>query len=144
MHRATGLRVAGSQRAGVGVQAGVFGEQARVDVQHPAGPGAGEEGRQDAHVAGEGDQLDALLAQRRIHQLLVRLAVLSERAVIDGQGLDPGGGRGLQAEGGRGVGEDQRDLGRIGRVFRRRDQSLHVGAATGDEDGGLDAPHVPI
>ena len=45
------------QRLLLGVKARVFRQQRRVDVQHPPGEAIDETGRQDAHEAGERDQL---------------------------------------------------------------------------------------
>ena len=42
------------------------GQQARMDVEQPVRPGLDEAGREQPHVAGERDQLDAVLAQRRV------------------------------------------------------------------------------
>ena len=57
MDRAARFGVAGGEGAGVGVEARIFRQQAGMDVQHPPGPVSDEKGRQQAHVAGQGDDL---------------------------------------------------------------------------------------
>jgi hypothetical protein len=127
--------LAGGQDAGVGVEAGVGGQQGGVDVQHAAGPGVDQPGRQDAHVAGQGDPLGARLANGGVQRAFVSLAVRTEGAVVDRAGRDAEALGAREARGGGVVGEDEDDL--VGRLRRAGglNQRLHVAAFAGDKDG---------
>ncbi len=74
------------------------------------------QGREQPHVAGEADQPDPGLGQGGVDRSLVRLAVAPEWVVVEGGGGDAGRGGGAQAGGVRGIGQHQRDLGRVVRV----------------------------
>ena len=57
MHRRAVLGHAGGQRLGMRGQAGKQRQQRRVDIQHAAGVVLDERRRQDAHEAGQHDQV---------------------------------------------------------------------------------------
>ena len=65
---AAAMAVARLQRAVVGVEAGVFGQQRRVDVQHPSLPAAHEPGREDAHIARQRDEPRAAAQHLGFHR----------------------------------------------------------------------------
>jgi hypothetical protein len=64
-----------------------------------------------------------------------------ERLVIDDRRRDPRIAREGEAARVGPVRQDERDPRRKSRLARRRDQRAHVGAATGDEDGGALGGH---
>jgi hypothetical protein len=66
---------AGGEDAGMGVEAGIGGEQAGVDVQHFAAPAADQIGGEQAHVAGEADDVDFFRPQDGVDGALMGLAV---------------------------------------------------------------------
>ncbi len=84
------LVIAGSQGAGVGVQAGVVGQQRRVDVEDRPGGVVDHFGIDDAHVAGEHHQVgparDDVVEQGAVHGGAVGVV-----APVQGHGGDAGG-----------------------------------------------------
>src|SRR6185312_4570327 len=104
-----------------------------MDVDEPAGPARTELGRQDAHEAGETDDIGPPAGEHVVHRGLEGglAAVLPVRA--DGGG-DPLAGRRCKACRIRIVREDPDDLGGIVRRLGGLDQRAHVGAAPGDQD----------
>jgi len=103
-----------------------------VDVQHPALPGGHQERRQQPHVAGEADDLDARLPQRRVDHRLMRGAVLAEAAVVDDAVATPASAA-RAMPGRRLVGQhqaivaDSRERGGV-------QQRGHVGTAAAEQD----------
>ena len=71
-----------------------------------------QERRQQPHVAGEADDLDAGRAQRGVDRRLVRGAVAAEAAMVDDRGRDAGRRRERKPGGVGPVGQHQHDLGR--------------------------------
>ena len=141
VHRAAVQLHSRGERARMRVQPRKCRQQARVDVQHAALPDLDQERRQQSHVAGEADDLDAGLAQRRIDRRLVRGAVGAEAA----GGRSPAPERppaGPAPDPRRPAGSRSPDTISAGifGVPRRRDQRGHVGATAADQDGGP-APH---
>ena len=119
MHRAAVQLDAGLERPLMGVEAVEGGQQRRVDVDQPVAPALDEILRQQAHEAGEADDVDP----RGLEPLLDRR--LEGGAVLDGLGVDDrGGDAGLgrlgEPGGIRTVGQHQHDLGRIVRASPRR------------------------
>ena len=84
MDRATGFGIARRQGALVGVQAGVFRQQRRVDVQHPALVARHKRRCQDAHEPGLGDDVRRCRIQMTGQFRLERRAVAAKGAVIHG------------------------------------------------------------
>ncbi len=118
---------------GLGVETGEAGEQAGVDVEDAVGEGLDEGRGDDAHVAGEADEVDPGAAQA-LDELFVTL---------DGHAASDGNVRGGQAEGARGgeaggvgfVREHDGDFG-LGQAAIRDGlvDGEEVGAATGEQD----------
>jgi hypothetical protein len=109
-----------------------------MDIDHAVAPGGDEARRQQPHEAGEADELGA----RRLERAVEGAVELGARGVVamrHDRGADAGG-RGAGEAGRRGlIRQHQHDLGRrIGRAAGL-DQRLHVAAAAGDQDGGLQA-----
>jgi hypothetical protein len=136
MHRAAVDFHAIGQRALMRVQALVGGQQGRVDVEHPARPALDEPRRQQAHEAGETDDLDAARLQRRLHRALEFLAGF-ELPMVDGERLDALRRGRREARRVRAVRQHERDLGGIIGRLGRGEQARHVRAATRDQRGDL-------
>ena len=91
-------------------------------------PGVEETGGENAHEAGAGDKLDVVVAKRSV-DLGVEVGPGGETLVVDCQGSDIGFTGEREAGGVRTVGDDERDVGRIGGIARRGQQRLQVRAA---------------
>jgi hypothetical protein len=110
MHARAMFGLAGFERALMSFDAGILGQQRRVDIDEASSPGAHEEGRQHPHETGEGDDVDVVSAQRRVDLALKGLAVAAIGFVINGQRLDPGAARAPKALDVGDVGDDEDDL----------------------------------
>ena len=117
----------------VGVGALEQRQQGGVDVDHPACPGLDEGVGEDAHEAGQHDQLDARPLQFRLKRG-VEARPVGKRLVVDGAGRDAGLPRAVEAGGVGAVREHEHDLGRIVGGARCLDQRDHVRAAARDQD----------
>lgn len=118
----------------LGVEAGEVGQQRGVDVEHATVPVADEAGGEDAHVAGEADEVDAELVQQGVDGALVLLLFAATAFKRDdGDAEGPGG---FDTGGSWDVGDDYRDLAVLqAAVAYGPDDGHAVGAAAGDEDG---------
>jgi len=110
MDRASGLRIACRDGAGVRVQAGIERQKAGMDVQHPPLPAADEPRREQAHVARQGHDLDFATFKLGVQGRFVRRSILAERAMVDSDGVDPRGRRERQAPSFGAVRQDHDDL----------------------------------
>ena len=134
MHRAARLVIACRQSPGMGMQPGVFRQQGRVNVQHPAGIARHKSRRQDPHEPGMGNDIGGGFVQMPGQHRLEPGTVRAKRAVIDH------GGRHAQS-----LRLDQpRRLGPIGKhqhrarriiALHRPHQGLHVRATPRNQDG---------
>ena len=114
MHRRAVKLHAIGQRALMGVQAAIGGQEGRVDIEHPAVPLLDEPGGQHAHEAGEADQLDLVLIELRLHRAFEAFAV-GIGLVVDHRRRDALGCGEVQPFRRRLVGQDQHDFrGEIG------------------------------
>jgi|GEM_PF-3906996 len=83
MHGAARLGVACVNGALVRVQARIFGQQGRVDVEHLALPLFHEIRSHDPKETGQTDHIDRMGVQRGPKRAVKRVAMLGEGAVID-------------------------------------------------------------
>ena len=93
----------------LGVEAGEGGEQRGVDVEDAVGEGLDKGGGDDAHVAGEADQIDVVVVELGDHLGVVVGTLTTCRG--DGEGGDAEVVGCGEAGGGFDVGEDDGDLG---------------------------------
>ena len=122
------LRIARGDRARVRVEALVGGQQRGVNIDDARRPACDECGREQAHVAGERNQPDALMAEERVHLGLERRLAAARGA--GGEGRDalrrrPGDARRIGIVGGHG--DDVIPC-------RGLDERYHVRPAAGKED----------
>ncbi len=134
MHGAAGFRIARVDGALMGVQAGIFRQKRRVDVQHPAFEAADEGGRQDAHEARKAENVGLGCHQGLQQRGLKPRAVAAEGPVIDGSHRHAQCSRSFQPLGRRIVRQNQH---RPGRMIARHvaHQRQHVRATPGNQDG---------
>ena len=134
MHRTARDRIARFDRARMRVEALVFGEQGRVDVDDPPAPARDEIVGQQPHIARQRDRPDPRLMQRLVERRLVRR--LPDALGRQRERRDPVVAR--PSETGR-VGLvrcDQRD----GIAMRLLDERPHVRATAGEEDRDVRQP----
>ena len=93
----------------LGVEAGEGGEQRWMDVEDAVGEGRDEGRRDDAHVAGEADEVDVVVMELGDHFGVVIGALAACGG--DGEGGEAEVAGGGEAGGGFDVGEDDGDLG---------------------------------
>ena len=134
------MAVARVERLLVGVEALIFGEEAGVDVEHPVFPARDEFGREQAHVTGEGDILDASCPQLRVDDL-VELGAFHALVAL-GEGRDAFGLGEDEACGVRVVGGDEDDLIGAGRMLGGVKQRRHVGPTPGYENADFCLHHI--
>ncbi len=131
----------GLERLPMRIEAAERRQEGRVDVDHPASPVLRERRREQSHESAETHELDALLVEGVLQQALEGRPILSVRTMVDDHGRNSFR-RGAREPGGlRSIGDDQRDLGRVRRGFRRLDQRGHVRAAPGDQHGDAFPDH---
>lgn len=115
---------AGLQGLSLGVDALEGGQERRMDVEHATAPQPRQLRRQDAHEAGQADQLDAVPLQRLVHGH-VEVEPLGVAPVVQRHCLDSGGRGPFQTGHSGHVGEDEDDAVGRGRARTRRvDQRL--------------------
>lgn len=134
MHRAARLRIPGIERPLMRMQARIFRQKRRVNVQHPAFETAHEIGGQNAHEARKTQDI-RLGGKDGLQQLgLECSAVAAKGTMIDGCGRHAQRRSLGQSLGSRIVGGDEH---RDGKPFglHRFDQPQHVGATPGNQDG---------
>ena len=102
----------GPQRLSMRIQPRKTGQQRGMDVEHSAVPALDELGREQPHEAGETDQLDPPLVQRRLQHGLEACAILAERLALDHQGRNAALLCPLQARRVGAVGDHHGNLGR--------------------------------
>ena len=109
-----------------------------MNVEDPAFEMVDEDRRQDTHEAGKYDEV-RLVSIQRLDEGRIELLAVGEVDVPDALLGDTGFARTLEAIGVGLVAEDDGNV-QI-EVARRRavDERLQIGAAAGDEDGGLHA-----
>src|SRR5690348_4537767 len=112
-----------------------------MDVDHAVMPGVDESAPEDAHEAGEADELDACLLERAVERR-VEGVTIGEVAVSNDPRRDLGARRALEALSIGAIGNHQDDLGRIVAHRARVDQRLKVGAAAGDQHAGPQPGHA--
>gem|GEM_PF-5613283 len=122
----------GGKRPGMGVETREGGQQAGVNVEHPPGKTGDEKGREQAHIAGEADDLDAVALKLRGDRGLMPGAVAREVAMRDGERRYPMRFRDGQSAGVGEVGDHQRDLGGEGGVARCGEEGGEVGTTPAD------------
>jgi len=93
----------------LGVEAGEGGEQRGVDVEDAVGKGLDEGGRDDAHVAGEADEVDVVVIEAGDHFGVVVGTFAAGGGDDDGGEAEVSGGG--EAGGVFDVGEDYGDFG---------------------------------
>ena len=133
MYAAPAVAVTCINRAPVGFKSLIFGEQRRVDVEHPALPFLHKGLAQYPHIARECDIVGTGVHNPVVHHRVMDRAV--EMPVRLGEGGDTFGGGELQAFGIRIVAGDEHDFVWRVSVFGCVEQRGHVGAGAGDEDG---------
>ena len=141
VNRAAGDAHAGLDGPRMGVEPLERGQQRGVDVDQPIAPAAHKFRREDAHEAGEADQLDTARFQRFAQRLLEGSAG-AIRPVID-HALGQAGLCGPREPEGIGpVGKHQRNLALgIGRGAIV-DEGLKIGPATRDQDAHSQPRHI--
>ena len=102
-----------------------------MDIEHATGESVHERRGQDAHEAGENDQL-RIVCRDFIRQRGVETVAIRETRVVDDSGRNAGRGRALQAMYAGSVADHGADHeGAAGR--RRVDQCLQVAAVAGNQ-----------
>ena len=113
-----------------------------MDVDYAPLPVFDESSSEQPHEPGQTHKIDVLPFKCCLQRAFKRGAILAECRVVDNLGGDAGGMRDQKAADIRPIGNNQDDLGRIVLVFCSLDQSRHVGAASGDENGDPFATHA--
>ena len=114
----------------LGVETGEGGEKRRVNVEDTVGEGRDEGWRDDAHVAGEADEIDVVVVKLGDH---LGVVVGSSAACGgNGEGGDTEVVSGGQAGGGFDVGEDNGNLGAEAAFGDGTVDSEEVGASAGE------------
>jgi hypothetical protein len=132
MHRCTRDRVARRDGSRVGVEALVFRQQRRMDVEDAACPVLDESGREQTHIAGERDHLGVGFAKRGVDLgFVLRLRAPLWRR---GKGCDPLFGGPGEAGGLGLVAGDEHHVIACARLAAGGDQRLHVRTAAGQEN----------
>ena len=75
----------GSECARVCVEPSERREQGRVDVDDAALPRRGERGREQAHEAGEANEIDVMSFEDPLQGVLEGFAILAEGPMVDGR-----------------------------------------------------------
>jgi hypothetical protein len=83
---ASGLRVSGVYRAGVGVKAGILWQKRWMNVQYSPGPPGDEDWCQDAHKTGKANDIWSCCLKNKVKLGLKGFSILSERAMINDSG----------------------------------------------------------
>ena len=133
MDGATGYFYAVFEGLSLCFEAGKGGKQRGVDVEDAVGEGGDEGGREEAHVAGEDDEVDVVLAEGGEHVgVVVGAGAAFGGAELGGQAQGLGGG---EAGGAGDVGEDEGDF-YVGEPAFADGlmNGEEVGAAAGEED----------
>src|SRR6266478_3010314 len=105
-----------------------------MNVEHPAVPALHEFGSKQPHEAGQTNQVDAVLVQRRLQSRLEGRAILAEGLAFDGGGRDAARPCFFETAGIGAVGDHQSDLGREIFFPGGLDQCGHVRSAPGNQD----------
>ncbi len=117
----------------LGVEAGEGGEERGVDVEDAVGEGLDEGGRDDAHVAGEADEVDLVVVEAGDHLGVVVGALAAGGGDGDGGQAEVSGGG--EAGGVFDVGEDYGYFGVVEAVILDRAvDGEEVRASAGEED----------
>ena len=138
VHGGARLRVSGIQGTLVGVQPRVLGQQGGVNVQQAAKKGFSKYRREDAHEAGEDDQV-GLPRGKAFHQRGVESLAAGVVAVLDAGGWQARIPGTFQPRGIGPVAEHQADLGVQATVCTGIHEGLQVGAAPGYQYGNAAA-----
>ena len=134
MDGAAGKLDAEVEGLGLGFEAGEGGEQRRVDVEDAVGKRGDKGGGNEAHVAGEADEVDVVVEERFDVWLVALVEGEAGGGEVEGGEVEVAGGG--EAGGLGTVGKDESDLG-VG-DFVAGDGGVdgeEVGAAAGEEDG---------
>src|SRR5690606_3884391 len=121
-----------SNGAGMGVEPLIGGEQRGMDVDHPAGPAIDEVLAQDAHEAGEADDVHFPAFEHHGHGVFEHLAGNELALGQGGRGQALGGGN-FQTGCGSAIGQYTNDFSGIVCRLRSSDERGHVRSAPGDE-----------
>ena len=131
VHAAPVVFFASFQDPAVSVRAAVGRKQGGVDVEHAPEVGSDHDFGQDAHVAGQADQLDAAFLQGRERFFLPgQLPV----GVADDQRLDAGRSRAIQPVRLRFVTDNTANFSIDAALVHRIDQGLQVCSLAGEQD----------
>src|SRR6185312_4416252 len=128
MHGRAVARRARFERASVRVEPLEGRQQSRMDIEQALRPLLDEPRGEQPHKAGKAHDFDAMPRKHALQGALEGGAVLAECGVVDHVGCDARRLRALQSAGIGDIGNDERDLGRVGFIFCRFDQRRHVGA----------------
>mmetsp|Transcript_42317 Transcript_42317/g.99297 ORF Transcript_42317/g.99297 Transcript_42317/m.99297 type:complete len:254 (+) Transcript_42317:3155-3916(+) len=133
MHRGTGQLAAHCQRPLVRVQAGEGRQQRRMNIEQTAGIARREAGRQDAHEAGQHDQVGREPVNDA-RQLGIKVLATRKGLVVDHGRRDAVRRREREAAGLGPVADDRRHLGRPALGLAGLHDGLHVGASAGNQN----------
>ena len=114
------------------VETRIFGQQGRVDIEHPAFPASHELGGQDAHISSKNNILRARIQRGLFHRRIMlgaRHALVGQRESRDTFGLSQRQRLGLRI-----VRCHQADLVRAPRQPARIKQRRHIRPPSGNED----------